>query len=261
MRKSSFVTSSKGSKTTPVSGLMFASFSEQKQAHFRSSPMKTSEQKTKRPQSSTMKTNTKMKPRTQRDSDCPPLDIEDDLRGVCMSGTLRKMKGCAIALISCGSVAAAAVILLSLPRMPQGHQMSCCHAVKADDFSICENQSKMKAYAIALIVCGSVAAAVIVLCCLCNGGRKKKGTNHPAVRQSVSATPPQQAYRDVERGEKPISSGTRDGSMVILAGAAAATAAAAVIVSTSSGGGCGGDSGAGGGDGGGGGCGGGGCGG
>ncbi|KAA8514702.1 hypothetical protein F0562_017881 [Nyssa sinensis] len=30
MRKSSFVTSSKGSKTTPVSGLMFASFNEQK---------------------------------------------------------------------------------------------------------------------------------------------------------------------------------------------------------------------------------------
>ncbi|KAA8526700.1 hypothetical protein F0562_008097, partial [Nyssa sinensis] len=59
---------------------------------------------------------------------------------------------------------------------------------------------------------------MIVLCCLCSGGRKKKGTKPPTVPPMVTATPPQQAYGDVKRGEKPKSRGTKDGSMIILPG-------------------------------------------
>ncbi|KAF3657646.1 putative multisubstrate pseudouridine synthase 7-like [Capsicum annuum] len=134
----------------------------------------------------------------------------------------------------------------------------------------------MKAYAIALIVCGSVAAAlVLIFCCFCKSGRKKK--SYPVSTRNVTGgspapPPPQplQVNRDVEKGEIKAKSNTaiRDGGMVVL-GAAAATAATAAVVTSaySGGGGCGGGGGGGGdgggasGGGGGGGCGGGGCGG
>lgn len=113
----------------------------------------------------------------------------------------------------------------------------------------------MKAYAIALIACGSAAVALLILCCLCKVGRKKR----PTVTATMTARQPPapQAYRDVERGEKSKSSRLKDGEMVILAGATAATAA--VVISSGGGGGDvgGGDGGDGGGGGGCGGCGGG----
>ncbi|KAJ0493698.1 hypothetical protein HanIR_Chr12g0589071 [Helianthus annuus] len=102
----------------------------------------------------------------------------------------------------------------------------------------------MKAYAIVLIVCGSVAAAVFLLCCLFNTGKKKK-TKVP----TTGPHPPLRADPDLELGKKTTE---RDERKVILVGA---VATAAVIVSA------GGDSGGGGGGCGGGGCGGGGCGG
>ncbi|RVW92712.1 hypothetical protein CK203_041642 [Vitis vinifera] len=49
---------------------------------------------------------------------------------------------------------------------------------------------KMKAYAIVLIACGSVAVAIVVLCCLCKGGGKRK---LPAVQRSTAA--PQSAQQ------------------------------------------------------------------
>ncbi|KAL6952668.1 hypothetical protein U1Q18_043073, partial [Sarracenia purpurea var. burkii] len=58
----------------------------------------------------------------------------------------------------------------------------------------------MKAYAIALIVCGSVAVAVIVFYCLCHGGRKKKQSSRRTVIHNVTVPPHLQAHRDVGSG-------------------------------------------------------------
>lgn len=117
----------------------------------------------------------------------------------------------------------------------------------------------MKAYAIALITCGSVIGSVIVLCCLCKmASRKRKQTTRPASKVNVTTTSvPQQVHHDVKNGQsitKSSGSGTKDGGMVFLAGAGAAIATAAVVASVNDGG--GGSSSSDGGD-----CGGGGCGG
>ncbi|CAN4111255.1 unnamed protein product [Withania somnifera] len=119
----------------------------------------------------------------------------------------------------------------------------------------------MKAYAIALIVCGSVAAALVfILCCVYKYGRKKE--SRPVARNVTGrsqAPPPLQANRDIEKGEiKPKSkTAMRDGGMVILGAAAAATAATAAVITSAYSGGDGGSNG----EGTSGGCGGGGCGG
>ncbi|KAJ8572987.1 hypothetical protein K7X08_009498 [Anisodus acutangulus] len=104
----------------------------------------------------------------------------------------------------------------------------------------------MKAYAIALIVCGSVAAAIVLmtLYCIFKSGRKKK-SHQPVTPNMIGASPaappppPLQANRDVEKGEiKPKNNTTmRDGGMVILGAAAATVATTAVITSAYSGGG------------------------
>ncbi|RVW68059.1 hypothetical protein CK203_065039 [Vitis vinifera] len=60
---------------------------------------------------------------------------------------------------------------------------------------------KMKAYAIVLIACGSVAVAIVVLCCLCKGGGKRK---LPAVQRSTAAPQSaQQTYSDMEKAKPP----------------------------------------------------------
>ncbi|XP_060216918.1 uncharacterized protein LOC132644340 [Lycium barbarum] len=96
----------------------------------------------------------------------------------------------------------------------------------------------MKAYAIALIVSGSVAALVLILYCICKSGRKKKSHNPVSTRNVTGAPPPPpppiQANRDVEKGEiKEM----RDGGMVIVGAAAAIVASAPVITSAYNGGG------------------------
>ncbi|KAM6553435.1 hypothetical protein CsatB_014197 [Cannabis sativa] len=119
----------------------------------------------------------------------------------------------------------------------------------------------MKAYAIVLIVCGSVIGTIIIFGVCVKANKKKKQTSSPIPIgvHSLSKTTP--TVVDVEKGEgTKKSSGTKDGNMVILAGAGPVLATAAVVNTVTSGysGGCGGG---GDGDGGGGGCGGGGCGG
>ncbi|GFZ05285.1 hypothetical protein Acr_17g0008570 [Actinidia rufa] len=96
----------------------------------------------------------------------------------------------------------------------------------------------MKAYAIALIVCGSVAALALVLCCLCKCGRKKKEIKRSYVTHGVRTPLPPCANNDVERGEKPKSSTpSKDGDMVVLGdgGDVVATAADDGCISRSGG--------------------------
>ncbi|XP_021894878.1 keratin-associated protein 5-4-like [Carica papaya] len=90
----------------------------------------------------------------------------------------------------------------------------------------------MKAYAIVLIVCGSVAAAILILCCLC----KCKGGSRIGKQGQVRSTrtvASKQSYvtRDLEIGETKQSSnkqsGSRDGGMIILSGGEAQTEAPA----------------------------------
>ena len=91
----------------------------------------------------------------------------------------------------------------------------------------------MKAYAIVLIACGSVAVAIVVLCCLCKGGGKRK---LPAVQRSTAAPQSaQQTYSDMEKGQTSKSCGSKDGKMVILAGAGAAIATTSIVTASSGG--------------------------
>ncbi|KAL7087362.1 hypothetical protein ACP275_13G063600 [Erythranthe tilingii] len=106
----------------------------------------------------------------------------------------------------------------------------------------------MKIYAVVLIGCGCVAALLLHLCyliCKINARKKKTPTAAlappppPPTALPPPPPPPRQQpvidNRDVERGEKPKSSGLKDGGMVVL-GAGAVVAATAAVISSGVGG-------------------------